>query len=66
MSMCMLVYLFNYTVVVSFRYCIERFIKLLDAKRTDMVQFHTFYEINNAEYLFVNTPLRINTFSNNK
>ena len=48
MSMSMLVYLFNYTVVVSFRYCIKRLIKLLDAKRTDMVQFHTFNEVNNA------------------
>ncbi len=66
MSMCMLVYLFNYTVVVSFRYCIKRLIKLLDAKRTDMVQFHTVYDINNAEYLFVHTPLRINTLSNTK
>ena len=62
----MLVYLFNYTIVVSFRYCIERLIKLLDAKRTDMVQFRTFYEINNAEYLFVHTFFRINTLSNNK
>ena len=66
MSMCLLVYLFNYTIVVSFRYCIERLIKLLDAKRTDMVQFHTFSEMNIAEYLFVHTHLRINTSSNNK
>ena len=45
MSMCKLVYLFNKTVVVSFRYWIECLIKLLDAKSTDMVQFPTFYEI---------------------
>lgn len=66
MAMCMLVNLFNLTVVGSFRYSIERLIKLLDAKSTYMLQFPTFYEMNNAEYLFVHKLSRVYTLSNNK
>lgn len=65
----MVVYLINYTVFASFRCCIKRLIRLLDAKRTIIVKYPTLYRVKRmkkAELLFVDKLLRIKTLSNNE